>query len=160
MAALPYLLKMALSFPMVESTEPYAKRLGHEQDELVLCPKNGHVSQCTTVLPKLSFLIKKSTTSSGMAVHMSHCEVNPRKSINASSKALFLFLVWRRALPSNQTLFTRTYNGQIDRSFKVRRSLGNSLLTLITTPLTVAEISHWVWRKLDKTQTVETVWEQ
>ena len=69
------------------------------------------------------------------------CEVNPRKSINSSSKALFLFLVWRRALPSNQTLFTRTYNGQIDRSFKVRRSLGNSLLTLITTPLTEAEIT-------------------
>lgn len=90
-ADLPYLLNMALNFAIIESTEPYAKRLGQTQEETPYSPNKGQVSICTTVLPKLSFQIKKSITSSGIAEQMFLFDVDSKNCETPSLMHFFVF---------------------------------------------------------------------
>ena len=79
------LLNIARSLPIVESTVPAARRLGHSQSPLVLEPKNWQPSLWIFVLPFWSFHTRKRTMSFGpqdmrvfeeSRVHKNNCSSN------------------------------------------------------------------------------------
>ena len=128
-ADLPYLLNIALNLPIIESTEPYAKRL--EQRKETLLPST------LTVLPKLSFQIKKSTTLSGISEQMSLLELDSKTVKTPSPEHL---------LPSNQSLLSFPYGTLLDRGLETPQNL-----TVTDADNHIPDKSEnqnpWVWNK-------------